>query len=186
MNEARKRGLPRNLFTSQEGEGKKLSRTNVPLDPNTMGRESLELQANQRKRIVGQEEAIREIVSIYQMYLSGINAPGRPIGNLLFPGPTGSGKTRIVGATAESLVNNSLAVIKIDCAEFPIQRAALCKEPITDSVDRQEMTGCGGIRLKLLPQTAHVCVHGSGVGVGIIAPGGIQDCIALVDDRHFE
>ena len=95
-----------------------MSRTSVPLDPSTMGRESLELQANLRKRIVGQEEAIRAIVSIYQMYLTGMNAPGRPIGNLLFLGPTGSGKTRIVEATAESLVNNSHAVIKIDCAEF--------------------------------------------------------------------
>ncbi len=103
---------------SQEREGKKTGRTNVPLDPSKMGRESSELQANLRKRIVGQEEAIREIVSIYQMYLTGMNAPGRPIGNLLFLGPTGSGKTRIVEATAESLVNNTRAVIKIDCAEF--------------------------------------------------------------------
>jgi len=103
---------------SQESEGKKTGRTNVPLDPSKMGRESLELQANLRKRIVGQDQAIREIVSIYQMYLTGMNAPGRPIGNLLFLGPTGSGKTRIVEATAESLVNNTRAVIKIDCAEF--------------------------------------------------------------------
>jgi ATP-dependent Clp protease ATP-binding subunit ClpB len=103
---------------SQEREGKKTGRTNVPLDPSKMGRESSALQANLRKRIVGQDEAIREIVSIYQMYLTGMNAPGRPIGNLLFLGPTGSGKTRIVEATAESLVNNTLAVIKIDCAEF--------------------------------------------------------------------
>jgi len=103
---------------SREREGKKTGRTNVPLDPSKMGRESSELQANLRKRIVGQDQAIREIVSIYQMYLTGMNAPGRPIGNLLFLGPTGSGKTRIVEATAESLVNNTRAVIKIDCAEF--------------------------------------------------------------------
>ncbi|MDQ1473004.1 MAG: ATP-dependent Clp protease ATP-binding subunit ClpC, partial [Bryobacterales bacterium] len=43
---------------------------------------------------------------------------GRPIGNFLFLGPTGSGKTRVVEATAESLLQNSRAVIKIDCAEF--------------------------------------------------------------------
>ncbi len=43
---------------------------------------------------------------------------GRPIGNFLFLGPTGSGKTRIVEATAEALVRNPRAVIKIDCAEF--------------------------------------------------------------------
>jgi ATP-dependent Clp protease ATP-binding subunit ClpB len=92
--------------------------TNVPLDPTKTGREALELEANLCKRIVGQEEAIREIVSIYQMYLTGMTAPGRPIGNLLFLGPTGSGKTRTVEATAESLVKNARAVIKIDCAEF--------------------------------------------------------------------
>jgi len=95
-----------------------MGRTNVPLDPSKTGREALELETNLCKRIVGQQEAIREIVSIYQMYLSGMTAPGRPIGNLLFLGPTGSGKTRTVEATAESLLKNSRAVIKIDCAEF--------------------------------------------------------------------
>src|ERR1700756_290060 len=44
--------------------------------------------------------------------------PGRPIGNFLFLGPTGSGKTRIVEATAETLLKNPRALIKIDCAEF--------------------------------------------------------------------
>jgi len=92
--------------------------TNVPLDPNQAGREALELEANLCKRIVGQQEAIREIVNIYQMYITGMNAPSRPIGNLLFLGPTGSGKTRTVEATAEALVKNARAVIKIDCAEF--------------------------------------------------------------------
>ena len=52
------------------------------------------------------------------MFLAGLNPPGRPIGNLLFLGPTGSGKTRVVEAMAESLFGDSRAVIKIDCAEF--------------------------------------------------------------------
>ena len=47
-----------------------------------------------------------------------MSSPGRPIGNFLFLGPTGSGKTRLVEATAESLVGDGRAVIKIDCAEF--------------------------------------------------------------------
>jgi ATP-dependent Clp protease ATP-binding subunit ClpA len=67
---------------------------------------------------VGQDEAIQQIVNIYQMHLTGMSAPGRPIGNFLFLGPTGTGKTRIVEATAEALVKNPRAVIKIDCAEF--------------------------------------------------------------------
>jgi ATP-dependent Clp protease ATP-binding subunit ClpB len=47
-----------------------------------------------------------------------MSAPGRPIGNFLFLGPTGSGKTRIVEAAAEALVKNPRAMIKVDCAEF--------------------------------------------------------------------
>jgi ATP-dependent Clp protease ATP-binding subunit ClpB len=90
----------------------------VPLDPARTGREAGVLDRNLRKLIVGQDEAIEQIVNIYQLYLTGMAAPGRPIGNFLFLGPTGSGKTRIVEATAEALVKNSRAVIKIDCAEF--------------------------------------------------------------------
>jgi ATP-dependent Clp protease ATP-binding subunit ClpB len=90
----------------------------VPLDPARTGREAEVLDTNLRKLIVGQDEAIEQIVNIYQLYLTGMAAPGRPIGNFLFLGPTGSGKTRIVEATAEALVKNSRAVIKIDCAEF--------------------------------------------------------------------
>ncbi len=93
-------------------------RVNVPLDPTRTGREAEALEASLGRLIVGQDEAIEQIVNIYQMYLTGMTPPGRPIGNFLFLGPTGSGKTRIVEATAESLVKNSRAVIKIDCAEF--------------------------------------------------------------------
>src|ERR1700720_1578819 len=92
--------------------------TNVRLDPTKTGREALELEANLHKRIVGQAEAIREIVNIYQMDVAGMTALGRPIGNLLFLGPTGSGKTRTVEATAEVLLKNARAITKIDCAEF--------------------------------------------------------------------
>lgn len=93
-------------------------RVNVPLDPSKTGREAEVLESNLRKLIIGQDDAIQQIVNIYQMYLTGMTPPGRPIGNFLFLGPTGSGKTRIVEATAESLVKNPRAVIKIDCAEF--------------------------------------------------------------------
>jgi ATP-dependent Clp protease ATP-binding subunit ClpA len=91
---------------------------NVTLDPSRTGDEATALDAGLRQRIVGQEDAIRQIVDLYQMYLTGLNYPGRPVGNLLFLGPTGSGKTRIVEAAAECLVGTSRAVIKIDCGEF--------------------------------------------------------------------
>jgi len=91
---------------------------NMALDPTRTGREAEALDHNLRRSIVGQDEAIQQIVNIYQMHLTGMSAPGRPIGNFLFLGPTGSGKTRTVEATAEALVKNPRAVIKIDCAEF--------------------------------------------------------------------
>ena len=90
----------------------------VALDPSQTGREARALEESLERMIVGQDEAIQNIVNIYQMHLTGMSAPGRPVGNFLFLGPTGSGKTRIVEATAEALVGNPKAVIKIDCAEF--------------------------------------------------------------------
>jgi ATP-dependent Clp protease ATP-binding subunit ClpA len=95
-----------------------MARLNIPLDPAKTGRDAASLENNLRRMIVGQDEAIQQIVNIYQMNSTGMSAPGRPIGNFLFLGPTGSGKTRIVEATAEALLKNPRAVIKIDCAEF--------------------------------------------------------------------
>ncbi len=95
-----------------------MGRLNKQLDPTQTGTEAEKLESDLRKRIVGQEEAIQQILNIYQTNLAGMSSPGRPIGNFLFLGPTGSGKTRIVEATAEALLGDPGAVIKIDCAEF--------------------------------------------------------------------
>jgi ATP-dependent Clp protease ATP-binding subunit ClpB len=90
----------------------------VLLDPNKTGRQADDLENKLRRLIVGQEEAIHEIVRAYQTHVAGLCPAGRPMGNFLFLGPTGSGKTRVVEATAQSLLNNPRAVTKIDCAEF--------------------------------------------------------------------
>ena len=71
-----------------------------------------------RERVVGQDQAVQALVDLYQMFCAGLQSPFRPIGNLLFLGPTGSGKTRIVEAAAEILFGDSRAVVKVDCAEF--------------------------------------------------------------------
>ena len=95
-----------------------MGRMNKQLNPTLTGSEAIKLDADLRRRVVGQDEAVEQIVNIYQTFLAGMSSPGRPIGNFLFLGPTGSGKTRMVEATAESLVGDMRAVIKIDCAEF--------------------------------------------------------------------
>ena len=88
------------------------------LDATKTGTEAEDLANKLRRRVVGQDEAIQQIARAYQTYLAGLSPVGRPIGNFLFLGPTGSGKTRLVEATAECLLGDRRAVIKIDCAEF--------------------------------------------------------------------
>jgi len=90
----------------------------IILDPNIKSSEAQDFEDKLSARVVGQERAVRRIASLYQIYLSGMASPGRPIGNLLFLGPTGPGKTRVVEAAAEILFGDSKAAMKIDCAEF--------------------------------------------------------------------
>ena len=91
---------------------------NTALDPSRRSTDAQEFDGSLRRRIVGQEQAIEKMTEIYQMFLAGLNPPNRPVGNLLFLGPTGSGKTRVVEACAEALFGDAHAMIKIDCAEF--------------------------------------------------------------------
>ena len=91
---------------------------NAVLDPTRHSNDALEFETTLRRKIVGQDPAVEKVAEIYQMFLAGLNPPGRPVGNLLFLGPTGSGKTRVVEAMAESLFGDTHACIKIDCAEF--------------------------------------------------------------------
>ncbi len=91
---------------------------NTALDPNRRSSDATEFEAALRRRIVGQDVAVEKVAEIFQMFLAGLNAPSRPVGNLLFLGPTGSGKTRVVEAIAESLFGDPRALIKVDCAEF--------------------------------------------------------------------
>ena len=88
------------------------------LDPSRRSGDAQDFDTTLRRKIVGQDDAIEKVTEIYQMFLAGLNAPGRPVGNLLFLGPTGTGKTRVVEAMAESLFGDARAVVKIDCAEF--------------------------------------------------------------------
>jgi ATP-dependent Clp protease ATP-binding subunit ClpB len=90
----------------------------LPLDPDKRSTDTQEFQTALRSKIVGQEEGVEALVDLYQVFCAGLNSPGRPVGNLLFLGPTGSGKTRIVEAGAEILFGDPRAVIKVDCAEF--------------------------------------------------------------------
>ena len=95
-----------------------LSKTPFFLNPQLKCPRAREFDEKLSARIVGQENAIHDMSSLYQLFLAGLNQTNRPLGTLLFLGPTGSGKTRVVEAAAEVLFGDSKAIIKIDCAEF--------------------------------------------------------------------
>src|SRR6266550_1820945 len=88
------------------------------LDPRVKSPRIQDFDEKLAMRIVGQENAVRGMSSLYQLFLAGLNQTNRPVGTLLFLGPTGSGKTRVVEAAAEVLFGDANAVMKIDCAEF--------------------------------------------------------------------
>jgi len=89
-----------------------------PLDPCRRSDETLNFESSLRGKVVAQDEAVQAMTDLYQVFCAGLNSPGRPVANLLFLGPTGSGKTRIVEAAAEILFGDPRATIKVDCAEF--------------------------------------------------------------------
>jgi len=89
-----------------------------PLDPTRRSPEAEAFEVALRTHVVGQDRAVERLARVYQVYLAGLAAPGRPLANLLFLGPTGSGKTRLVEAVAEALLGNAGTVVKIDCAEL--------------------------------------------------------------------
>src|SRR5881394_1368142 len=90
----------------------------VFLDPEQKSPRAKDFEERLGARIVGQERAVRRMSGLYQIFLAGMNPLNRPIGTMLFLGPTGSGKTRVIEAAAEVLFGDANAVVKIDCAEF--------------------------------------------------------------------
>jgi ATP-dependent Clp protease ATP-binding subunit ClpB len=90
----------------------------VFLDPDQKSPRAQDFEERLSARIVGQERAVRRMSGLYQIFLAGMNPPARPIGTMLFLGPTGSGKTRVIEAAAEVLFSDPNGIVKIDCAEF--------------------------------------------------------------------
>jgi ATP-dependent Clp protease ATP-binding subunit ClpB len=97
-----------------------MRKSNAPttLDPTRRSHDAAQFENALRRKIAGQDQAVEKVAEIYQMFMAGLNPPGRPVGNLLFLGPTGTGKTRVVEAMAEAMFGDPHACIKIDCGEF--------------------------------------------------------------------
>lgn len=54
--------------------------------------ESQDFELGLLRKVIGQQEAVQAIANLYQVFRAGLNSPGRPVGNLLFLGPTGTGR----------------------------------------------------------------------------------------------
>src|SRR4051794_29495496 len=102
----------------QEAAKKEDTEKGILLDPDRKSPRAAEFEDKLSGLIVGQERAVRRMSGLFQIYLASMNNPSRPLGTMLFLGPTGSGKTRVVEAAAEVLFGDPYAVVKIDCAEF--------------------------------------------------------------------
>jgi ATP-dependent Clp protease ATP-binding subunit ClpA len=72
-------------------------------------------------RVVGQAQALTQIVPYVQMHQAGLSPDGRPAGVFLLLGPTGTGKTRTVEALADALHGSEKHMLKVDCGEFQME-----------------------------------------------------------------
>jgi len=102
----------------ESAQNKGSSENGILLDPDRKSPRAADFEDRLSALIVGQERAVRRMSGLFQIYLAGMNNPSRPIGTMLFLGPTGSGKTRVVEAATEVLFGDPHSVVKIDCAEF--------------------------------------------------------------------
>ena len=104
------------------------------LDPRIKCAQAQEFDLKLSALIIGEENTVHSLGNLYQLFLAGMNQSNKPLGTLLFLGPTGSGKTRVVEAAAEILFGDVNAVIKIDCAEF--QHSHEIAKLVADSIPR--------------------------------------------------
>ena len=89
----------------------------IALDPNSKSAVAEYFDSGLRARVIGQDRSIRAITSMYQVFQAGMTNPARPLGSMLFLGPTGSGKTHVVEAAAEILFGGETQW-QNRCAEF--------------------------------------------------------------------
>jgi len=94
--------------------------TGVPVDRMLEGERAklMRMEDELRKRVVGQEDALRAVANAVRRARAGLQDPNRPIGSFLFLGPTGVGKTETCKALAEFLFDDERAMVRIDMSEF--------------------------------------------------------------------
>jgi len=94
--------------------------TGIPVDRMLEGERAklMRMEEELRKRVIGQDEALRAVAAAVRRARAGLQDPNRPIGSFLFLGPTGVGKTETCKALAEFLFDDERAMVRVDMSEF--------------------------------------------------------------------
>lgn len=102
------------------------SRTGIPIGKvQSQEKERLlNMEDYLRRRVVGQEQALKTLTDAILESRSGMNKPGQPIGSFFLLGPTGTGKTELAKALAETLFNDEKSMIRFDMSEFKEEHSA--------------------------------------------------------------
>lgn len=102
------------------------NKTGIPIGKIQSGERErlLKMEDLLRKRVVGQDAALKSLVDAILESRSGMNKPGQPIGSFFLLGPTGTGKTELAKALAEALFNDEKAMIRFDMSEFKEEHSA--------------------------------------------------------------
>ena len=102
------------------------SRTGIPIGKvQSQEKERLlNMEDYLRRRVVGQDQALKTLTDAILESRSGMNKPGQPIGSFFLLGPTGTGKTELAKALAETLFNDEKSMIRFDMSEFKEEHSA--------------------------------------------------------------
>ncbi|MCC8036121.1 MAG: ATP-dependent Clp protease ATP-binding subunit [Rikenellaceae bacterium] len=100
--------------------------TGIPIGKIESGEKEklLTMEDTLRRRVVGQDNALKVMADAIVESRSGMNKPGQPIGSFFLLGPTGTGKTELAKALAEALFNDEKAMIRLDMSEFKEEHSA--------------------------------------------------------------
>jgi len=120
LNNVEKNKILSDVVTSDDIAGVISKWTNIPISKLVSGEREklLSLEENMKKRVIGQEEAIRYVSEAIIKSRSGIKDPNRPIGSFIFLGPTGVGKTEVARTLAYELFDDEKHMIRIDMSEY--------------------------------------------------------------------
>ena len=112
--------LLRNKVTEEEVAEVVSKWTGIPVSKMLEGEREklLHMEEAIRKRVVGQDEAVKAVSDAIRRARAGLSDPNRPNGSFLFLGPTGVGKTELCKALAEFLFDTEEAMVRIDMSEF--------------------------------------------------------------------